>query len=148
MKTYGFSFAKSNFNVVFKNVKTLYSWMEDNFTLYTHSLTHSLMELSPSWEAANCAATQEILSFLWNPKVLHRYTNWIYLFLLESLIETLHHLEFTALCVSNVQQPPSLPLIKTQLQIKMINYWNINSLHLWKCLTYCTIKTFFFIMVR
>jgi hypothetical protein len=24
----------------------------------THSLTHSLMELSPSWEAANCATTQ------------------------------------------------------------------------------------------
>jgi hypothetical protein len=27
----------------------------------THSLTHSLMELRPSWEAANCAATQEII---------------------------------------------------------------------------------------
>jgi hypothetical protein len=27
------------------------------------------MELSPSWEAASCAATQEILSILWNPKV-------------------------------------------------------------------------------
>jgi hypothetical protein len=25
-----------------------------------HSLTHSLMELSPSWQAANCAAMQEI----------------------------------------------------------------------------------------
>jgi hypothetical protein len=29
---------------------------------------HSLMELSPSREAANCAATQEIPSTLWNPK--------------------------------------------------------------------------------
>jgi hypothetical protein len=29
----------------------------------------SLMELSPSWEAVNCAATQELLSILWNPKV-------------------------------------------------------------------------------
>jgi hypothetical protein len=27
------------------------------------------MELSPSWEAANCAATQELRSVLWNPKV-------------------------------------------------------------------------------
>jgi hypothetical protein len=27
------------------------------------------MELSPSWEAANCAATQEIPSILWNLKV-------------------------------------------------------------------------------
>jgi hypothetical protein len=30
------------------------------------------MELSPSWEAANCAATQELLSILWNPKVHNR----------------------------------------------------------------------------
>jgi hypothetical protein len=30
------------------------------------------MELNPSWEAANCAATQEIPSILWNPKVHHR----------------------------------------------------------------------------
>jgi hypothetical protein len=27
------------------------------------------MELSPSWEAANCAATQELPSILLNPKV-------------------------------------------------------------------------------
>jgi hypothetical protein len=32
-------------------------------------LAHSLMELSPSWEAANFAATQEIPSILWIPKV-------------------------------------------------------------------------------
>jgi hypothetical protein len=42
----------------------------------THSLTHSLtpllMELSPSWEAANCAATQELPSTLWDPKVHYR----------------------------------------------------------------------------
>jgi hypothetical protein len=30
------------------------------------------MELSPSTEAANCAATQELPSILWNPKVHHR----------------------------------------------------------------------------
>jgi hypothetical protein len=30
---------------------------------------HSLMELSPSWEAANCAATQELPSILWNLKI-------------------------------------------------------------------------------
>jgi hypothetical protein len=33
-----------------------------------HSLTHSLMELSPSWEVANCAATQELPSILQNQK--------------------------------------------------------------------------------
>jgi hypothetical protein len=32
-------------------------------------IAHSLMELSPSWEATNCAPTQEFLSILWNPKV-------------------------------------------------------------------------------
>jgi hypothetical protein len=31
--------------------------------------THSLMKLSPSWEAVNCAAIQELSNILWNPKV-------------------------------------------------------------------------------
>jgi hypothetical protein len=35
-------------------------------------LTYLLTELSPSWEATNCAATQELPSILWNPKVHHR----------------------------------------------------------------------------
>jgi hypothetical protein len=29
----------------------------------------NFMQLSPSWEAANCATTQEFPSYLWNPKV-------------------------------------------------------------------------------
>jgi hypothetical protein len=40
------------------------------------SYTYLLTELSPSWEAANCAATQELPSILRNPKV-HRLFYWI-----------------------------------------------------------------------
>jgi hypothetical protein len=35
-------------------------------------LTYLLMDLGPSWEAANWAATQELPIILWNPKVHHR----------------------------------------------------------------------------
>jgi hypothetical protein len=35
--------------------------------IYAINLTHSLMQLSPSWEDVNCAATQELPSILWNP---------------------------------------------------------------------------------
>jgi hypothetical protein len=35
-------------------------------------LTYLLMEPSASWEAANCAATQDLPSILWNPKVHYR----------------------------------------------------------------------------
>jgi hypothetical protein len=37
----------------------------------TYLLTYLLKELSPSWEAANCAAPRELASILWDPKVHH-----------------------------------------------------------------------------
>jgi hypothetical protein len=45
-----------------------------NFTVNVKQVgfTYLLMELSASWEAANCAATQELPSVLWNPKVHYR----------------------------------------------------------------------------
>jgi hypothetical protein len=35
-------------------------------------IIRSLMELSPSWDAASCAAAQELSNILWNPKVHYR----------------------------------------------------------------------------
>jgi hypothetical protein len=57
--------------------RTSNTWMQKCLLCYsTHFtnpyFTHLLTELSPSWEAANCAATQDLPNTLWNPKVHRR----------------------------------------------------------------------------
>jgi hypothetical protein len=37
--------------------------------IYTIKKNTNFMKLSPSWEATSCAATPELFSILWNPKV-------------------------------------------------------------------------------
>jgi hypothetical protein len=60
---------QKNRNSTYTILQTLLSIKTVDHKRNTYLLTYLLMELSPSWEAANCSATQEILSILWNPKV-------------------------------------------------------------------------------
>jgi hypothetical protein len=78
----------------------------DNYAL-TYFI-YLLKEPSPSWEAANCAATQELPSILWNPKVHHRVHKSPPLVPILGQIEPVHTIPlYLSKIYFNVVHPPT-----------------------------------------
>jgi hypothetical protein len=67
--------------------------------LCLHCASHSLIQLNPFWEVANCAATQELPGFLWNPKVHCRVHKSPPLVPIQSKINPIHTIPF---CLSKI----------------------------------------------
>jgi hypothetical protein len=73
-----------------------------------YSLTHSLMELSPSWVAANIAETQEIHTFFGNRKVHYRIQESPPLVPILSQIDPVHTTPFYLSKIHfNIVHPPT-----------------------------------------
>jgi hypothetical protein len=71
------------------------------------------MELRPSWEAANCSATQELPSVLWNPKVYYRP----------------HESPPLVPILSQIDPIPTIPSYLSKINIVALEWWRISLRH-------------------
>jgi hypothetical protein len=77
-------------------------------SLSERNISYLLKELSPSWEAANCAATQELPTNLWNPKVHRRVHKNPPLVLILSQIDPVQTISFyISKKYFNIVHPPT-----------------------------------------
>jgi hypothetical protein len=118
-------------------------WLEIMYTATTDLIrtavdsayvAHSLMELSPSWEVANCAATQELPRVLWNTKFHYRVHKSPSLVPILSQINTIHTIssDLSKIHFNIVHPPTSSP---SQLSL---SFWVSHQYPIW----------FFFVPIR
>jgi hypothetical protein len=93
-------------------------------------LIYFLTELSSSWEAANCAATRELPSISWNPRVHYRDHKYPPLIPILSQIDPVHTIPSY---LSKIYYPPTYVLvflvISFLLAFASISYMHSTSPH-------------------